>query len=698
MDNGVNKNLSCNIMNEQQLLELKLKINETEKKIENLKQEFEQDYDPDHAEIYEEDIEDQEKILKRLQLEYKNAFEKTKPIIKKRLNDLLIQNNFSEEKIIKKPKLLKRQISFVVTDQGTTSTCWNFSSTKCILRYYRNTIPELFGIDSSEDCNDFYNFDYIYEVFDVKIESKIPCSQNNYNSALLFGFIFSIFSKKYGNVGNSVFESILWFFNTFTMSDLPKLLNNAPKHKIIKKIKDSINFEITPDYYSLKQLVKLLRKINDFRKNTIFFIKNALFQTDKIDRSNFICFIKKIIDTGYYCIIDVPISEQRYHAMTLVGYEETDDFFILVKNSWGEHGDEILHDLQYKKSKYDNNMKIIKIAFSDINSKQVFNIPIIITNFELDHDYEHVKTNYIKSIFLKINNLNELKQLLKKNVLSVDDLTNYINDEGYTILSYAIYNNNISVVRTLLEKGINPNKYDITGMSPLFQSRNNDYITKLLLEYEATTNMYDINEDDETLLHIKIIENKEMIVKLLLENKSMDINLQDNHGYTPLMRACDMNNKQMVKLLLDKKADVNIHSEDKIYPIHISQNKEIIKLLLKAGADINTVDKFGANILHKANHPRFVDFLLKMKMDVNSKNDFGQTLLHIACKFEDLKMVKFLSKIADINVKNKKGHTPLDVARKMNFTEIVKVLEKKERKTRKNQSKNSKTRKASPSM
>ena len=67
-------------------------------------------------------------------------------------------------------------------------------------------------------------------------------------------------------------------------------------------------------------------------------------------------------------------------------------------------------------------------------------------------------------------------------------------------------------------------------------------------------------------------------------------------------------------------------------------------------------------------------------------------------KFEDLKMVKFLSKIADINVKNKKGHTPLDVARSMNFTEIVKVLEKKERKTRKNQSKNSKTRKASPSM
>ena len=686
-------------MNEQQLLELKLKINETEKKIENLKQEFEQDYDPDHAEIYEQDIEDQEKILKHLHLEYKNAFEKTKPIIKKRLNDLLIQNNFSEEKIIKKkPKLLKRQISFVVTDQGTTSTCWNFSSTKCILRYYRNTIPELFGIDSSEDCNDFYNFDYIYEVFDVKIESKIPCSQNNYNSALLFGFIFSIFSKKYGNVGNTVFESILWFFNTFTMSDLPKLLNNSPKHKIIKKIKDSINPEITPDYYSLKQLVKILRKINDFRKNTIFFIKNEIFQTDKIDRSNFICFIKKIIDTGYYCIIDVPISEQRYHAMTIVGYEETDDFFILVKNSWGEHGDEILNDLQYKKSKYDNNTKIIKIAFSDINSKQVFNIPIIITNFELDHDYEHVKTNYIKSIFLKINNLNELRQLLKKNILSVDDLTNYINDEGYTILSYAIYNNNISVVRTLLEKGINPNKYDITGMSPLFQSRNNDYITKLLLEYEATTNMYDINEDDETLLHIKIIENKEMIVKLLLENKSMDINLQDNHGYTPLMRACDMNNKQMVKLLLNKNADVNIHSEDKIYPIHISQNKEIIKLLLKAGADINTVDKFGANILHKANNPRFVDFLLEMNMDVNRQNDFGQTLLHIACKFEDLKMVKFLSKIADINVKNKKGHTPLDVARSMKFTEIVKVLEKKERKTRKNQSKNSKTRKASPSM
>jgi hypothetical protein len=160
----------------------------------------------------------------------------------------------------------------------------------------------------------------------------------------------------------------------------------------------------------------------------------------------------------------------------------------------------------------------------------------------------------------------------------------------------------------------------------------------------------------------------------------------------------DMNNKQMVKLLLDKNADVNIHNEDKIYPIHLSKNKEIIKLLLKAGADINTVDKFGANILHKTNNPKFAEFLLGMNMDVNSQNDFGQTALHIACKFEDLKMAKFLSKIADIHVKNKKGHTPLDVARSMNFTEIVKVLEKKERKTKKNQSKNNKTRKASPSM
>ena len=34
-------------MNEQQLLELKLTIRETEKKIDNLKEEFEQDYDPE---------------------------------------------------------------------------------------------------------------------------------------------------------------------------------------------------------------------------------------------------------------------------------------------------------------------------------------------------------------------------------------------------------------------------------------------------------------------------------------------------------------------------------------------------------------------------------------------------------------------------------------------------------------------------
>jgi hypothetical protein len=163
-------------MNEQQLLELKLKIDETEKKIESLQEDFEKDYDPDHAEIYEDEIYENEKIVKQIQTEYKNGFNKAKPIIKKRLNDLLKIHNLEEEIIKKhKPNLLKRQMSLVVTNQQETDTCWNFSSTKCILRYYRKTIPELFGIDSTDDCNDYYDFDHVYDIFNCKKENQIPC-------------------------------------------------------------------------------------------------------------------------------------------------------------------------------------------------------------------------------------------------------------------------------------------------------------------------------------------------------------------------------------------------------------------------------------------------------------------------------------------------------------------------------------------
>ena len=73
--------------------------------------------------------------------------------------------------------------------------------------------------------------------------------------------------------------------------------------------------------------------------------------------------------------------------------------------------------------------------------------------------------------------------------------------------------------------------------------------------------------------------------------------------------------------------------------------------------------------------------LLKTDIDINYQDDYGQSALHLACKFQNLDIVKILlnSDNININLVNIWSRSPILVASSTQNLEIVKVLLKDSR-------------------
>lgn len=568
---------------------------------------------------------------------------------------------------------LSKQISDIIPDQGETDTCWNFSAARCIVRYYRKTFPKIFGIDSGKDCAEFYTYDTLFDIFDCKTEDDIPCSQKNYNSTLLYAFVFAIFNIKYGCDANRIHTSFIWFFNQFLLKGLPSLLiDPSPEDVIIDKLKPDITFELTPEYYSIRHLVQILRKVNEIRQQTFFTLHFTNYPKENINKHEFTTFVKKMIDSGYYGIFEVPNTDTMNHYMTLVGYEEGDDFFILVKNSWGENGGKILTYLEYTHSTHTRNL--LKIAFTDLKKLQIYKHSINICYFAMSPDPGLQMTN------------SKLNILCDKEACA-----EFYNMDGETLLTQAVMDEKVSVVKRLLENGYNPNQVN-TNLVPAIITLNIPILT-LLLEHGADINqtiifpslsiLYyaaernkpkvvsfllskgaDINiqlNNGDTPLHVACRLGFETVVRILLNDPNIKINLTNDEGDTALHKACD--HPIIVRMLLEKRAYI-MGDNDENTPLHMTTNAKVTKMLIDAGAEPWSSNRFNQTPLHmismkKGDYVK-VAALLYPGVNVNQQDDDGQTALHLASSHGNVKIAELLIEKAhaSIDIVNDNGQMP----------------------------------------
>jgi anti-anti-sigma factor len=259
----------------------------------------------------------------------------------------------------------------------------------------------------------------------------------------------------------------------------------------------------------------------------------------------------------------------------------------------------------------------------------------------------------------------DLKLLLEKNI-NLNEVT--------TALITACWWGNLEAIKSLLDKGADPNIKDNQGKTALITACwwGNLEAIKLLLDKGADPNIKD-NQGNTAYVSAFTFGYME-VVKLLLE-KNIDINAANHEGKTALIVASEKACVEIVKLLLDKGADPNIKNNQGNTALSSTSNLGVVKLLLDKGADPNIKDNQGNTAYVTAftfGNMEVVKLLLEKDIDINAANHEGKTALIVASEKACVEIVKLLlDKGADPNIKNNQGNTALSSTSNLG---IVKLL------------------------
>ncbi|MDR1382777.1 MAG: ankyrin repeat domain-containing protein [Planctomycetaceae bacterium] len=225
---------------------------------------------------------------------------------------------------------------------------------------------------------------------------------------------------------------------------------------------------------------------------------------------------------------------------------------------------------------------------------------------------------YLKDVENKSNvnkiALDEMKKLIE-NFIKIKteeretNINNFvkeiINSDDATLLVLMSANGQLSIVKNLVEKGVDVNTKGKNGEQPLVAAARsgNLEIVKYLVEKGADINVK--NNDGFFPLLLAVIKGDLDIVKYLVE-KGAGINVKDdNDGFSPLLLAVSKGDLDIVKYLVEKGADVNIDVEKgsgftPLFKAATSGKLDIVKYLVEKGADVNVKNDRGQTLLDYA--------------------------------------------------------------------------------------------------
>jgi len=283
----------------------------------------------------------------------------------------------------------------------------------------------------------------------------------------------------------------------------------------------------------------------------------------------------------------------------------------------------------------------------------------------------------------KFGTVADVEKILKGNIKHINDQ----DDDGNTPLANAVVQEQIDVVKLLLDHGADPNISNKNGDTPLgyAASRNGTNGTLLcewLLAKGAIVNPTNKTEYRITPLDWAISSDNTELVKILLD-AGASVKAKNDNGDTPLDAAADRGDLEIAQMLIAHGADVNAKITGGTTPLMKAAGNghvDIIKLLLDHGADVNfkrsdgltaLVDAAGAGAEHHGKE--CVELLLDKGADIKATDGNGETVLIKAAYYGNTDVVVLLiAKGADVNAKSKNGKTPLNVATKPEIINLLK--------------------------
>lgn len=293
------------------------------------------------------------------------------------------------------------------------------------------------------------------------------------------------------------------------------------------------------------------------------------------------------------------------HYATSAGSEEITDY--LIKKGLDINARSINQESPLEWAMYKGNHKVIKVLLE--HGAQINHYFDIWGNCALT---AAILANSIESVKLLLENgadINEKNDMgrtplhtavspanerinLQMVTYLVDHGADYLalNNEGASVLMWAVRYSDLSIVQYLLDKGCNVEPVEIK----------NGYVT-------------------HSVLHNALYSGNDAILDLIL-NQVEEVNFIDESGKTPLLLAVEIGNTRAVNRLIDK------------------------------NADLSAVDKWGRNALHYAamcGYEDLITLLIDKKINKKEKDLSGYTPFHYA------KMYHFYHIVSLLNEKNK---------------------------------------------
>jgi ankyrin repeat protein len=177
----------------------------------------------------------------------------------------------------------------------------------------------------------------------------------------------------------------------------------------------------------------------------------------------------------------------------------------------------------------------------------------------------------------------------------------------------AVKFDDVSAVRKLLSKGIDPNAVDNQGTP---------------------------------LLVIAAREKSNQVALLLMQDKRTDIEKLDPAGENAMMLAAIAQDPPLVRALIDKGAEVNKKGWAPLHYAASTGNDEIVKMLLEASAYIDAASPNGTTPLMMAARGGFVStitLLVDQGADPTLKNQLGLTAADFAKRYNETDAIATLA-------------------------------------------------------
>lgn len=252
-------------------------------------------------------------------------------------------------------------------------------------------------------------------------------------------------------------------------------------------------------------------------------------------------------------------------------------------------------------------------------------------------------------------------------------------DNGSTAFDYAAKTGDVSLLKTLAQKGVKP-----TDQALLFASQGTRWSAATLETFKYLVEGLKINanatgtKSENALFNLVRKKDQTEIISYLID-KGANVNQVDKEGNTALMEAVRNTDLNVLKLILNNTKNinqVNLKGTSALAQAVAYGSPEVVSFLLNNKANSNIVDKDGNNLAYylvQSYQPlrdgQKNDFTEKLTIIKNAGVNFaapqqdGNSIYHIAVAKNDVNLLKQLDGLnINIDTKNNEGVTALHKA------------------------------------